>query len=95
MKLKFMAVICLVIILFAPAYARLPERGDHVQVMTPSGLGAGDVLVYEGNITGLDRGFLCLNCTRIDNPFLVPMNMTPPMDVCVGTGLILSLTWID
>jgi hypothetical protein len=95
MKLKFMVFISLIIILFAPAYARLPERGDHVQVMTPSGLGAGNVLVYEGNVTGLDRGFLCLNCTRIDNPFLAHVNMTPPIDVCIGTGTILSVTWPD
>jgi hypothetical protein len=94
MKLKFMIFISLVIILFSPVHARLPERGDHVQVLTPCGLGAGDVLVYEGNITGLDRGFLCINCTRIDNPFQIEMNMTPPVDICIGTGMILSLTWI-
>jgi hypothetical protein len=94
MKLKLLIFISLIIILFAPAYARLPERGDHVQVLTPSGLGAGDVLVYEGNITGLDRGFLCINCTKIENPFQVEINMTPPMDICIGTGMILSLTWV-
>ena len=88
MKLKFIALMILVIILLAPAYARLPARWDHVQVMTHS-----DV-VYEGNITGLDRDFLCINCTKIDNP-LVQMNLTTPVDVCIGAGMILSLTWID
>jgi hypothetical protein len=93
MKLRFIAFIILVIILFAPAYARLPTRWDHVQVLTPSGL-AGDVLFYEGNITGLDRDLLCINCTKIENPFLVEMNLTIPVDVCIGTGSILALTWI-
>jgi len=93
MKLKFITFIILVIVLFVPAYAKLPTRGDHVQVLIPSGL-AGDVLVYEGNITGLDRDFLCINCTKIDNPFLVEMNLTTRVDVCIGTGSILTLTWI-
>jgi len=88
MKLKFFTFIILVIILLSPVYARLPALGDHVQVMTRP-----DV-VYEGNITGLDRGFLCINCTNIDSP-VVEMNLTTPVDVCIGTCTILSVTWID
>ena len=43
--------------------ARLPVKGDHVQIAATGG--PTSVYIYTGGIIDIGNGFLCLNCTEI------------------------------
>lgn len=103
---KLISWLCVLFLLFTCVDARMPQKGDHVQVLTTSG--KVNVNVYEGNITGISDGLLCMNCTQattqdvgeyasgmdgIEGMWL--MDFYPPCDVCIGTGQIIALVWPD
>jgi len=84
----------------------MPKKGDHVQVLTNSG--KVNVHVYEGNITDISDGLLCLNCTKVTTEEtgkyasgmenvegMWYMDFFTPCDVCIGTGQIIALVWPD
>jgi hypothetical protein len=86
--------------------ARFPQPGDHVQVLTTSG--KINVHVYEGEVTEIHDGLLCMNCTKAtteavgqqgygmnDLDGVWYMDFYPPCDVCIGTGQIIALVWVD
>ncbi len=61
---KMLVSIALVALLTLTAVnARLPVRGDYVQIAAEDG--PTSVLIYTGEILDIGNGFLCLNCTDI------------------------------
>jgi len=98
--------ICLILLLAFCVDARMPKKGDHVEVLTNSG--KVNVHVYEGNITDISDGFVCMNCTRATTEDVGKyasgmdeitgmwfMDFYPPCDICIGTGQIIALVWPD
>jgi len=97
--------LCFVALLSFCVDARVPQKGDHVQVLTNSG--KINVHVYEGNITDISDGLLCMNCTQAnteagtkyryldDIEGMWSMDFYPPCDICIGTGQIIALIWPD
>jgi hypothetical protein len=103
---KLACFLCLVLLLSFCVDARIPKKGDHVQVLTTSG--KVNVHVYEGNITDISDGLLCMNCTKLttedtgkyasgmkDVEGIWDMDFYTPCDVCIGTGQIIALVWPD
>jgi len=103
---KLISMLCIIFLLFISVDARIPQKGDHVQVLTTSG--KVNVHVYEGNITDIREGLLCMNCTHASTQDVGKyasgmdeiagmwyMDFYPPCDVCIGTGQIIALVWLD
>lgn len=90
-KLILSVVLCLALC-FA-ASAQMPKIGDCVRISCSSG----DVsMFYEGNITGISEGLICLNCTQAG---VISGNKragvgNAPQNVCIGTGQISALIWL-
>ena len=100
------SLLCVVLLLSFCVDARMPQKGDHVQVLTNSG--KVNVHVYEGNVTGISDGLLCMNCTKATTQAIGEyasgmdeiagmwfMDFYPPCDVCIGTGQIIAIVWPD
>jgi len=81
--------ICMAAVL--PIEARMPDMGDHV--ILSLNLGTVYPMRYEGNITGIDNGFICLNCT-ISTANDRKVDADYPLDICFGTGQISTLVWV-
>lgn len=103
---KIICLFCIFFLLFSLADARFPQKGDHVQVLTNSG--KINVHVYEGNITDIRDGLLCMNCTSATTQYVGEhssgmddisgmwyMDFYTPCDVCIGVGQIIALVWPD
>ena len=94
--------VVLILVLFAlgVADARVPQVGDQVKIVTALGTsGSGGLFgaEFNGKITDIGDGLICLSCTS----GIVPNQINPdsshpqpfPFDVCIGVGSIASLTW--
>jgi hypothetical protein len=58
---RVILLIALCLTLCIAAEARHPVVGDYVRVSC--NIGAGPSISYEGNITDIEDGLICLNCT--------------------------------
>jgi hypothetical protein len=81
------AVVVLILMLLAlgVADARLPQVGDQVFIGTSSSIPAYGS--FQGEITDIGDGFICLKTKSISDQSLY-------YDICIGVGSIVSLTWV-
>ena len=89
---KLIALLLVLGFLAGAAQARSPMVGDHVIV---SGMIDGGLFHYEGNITDITEGLICLNCTKtewLDNGKVITTE--DPYDICLGLGTINALIWV-
>jgi len=64
MREKFFTLLLVLLLATTPSAARFPQPGDGVWVVTQTQSGLATVTtVYQGNITEIKDGLLCLNCT--------------------------------
>ena len=91
---KLIAFILVVGFLVGAAQARTPEPGDYVRV---SGVMTSASFSYEGVITDIKDGLICLNCSRMSAIYSSDshdVDREYPFDVCIGSGTIISLVWL-
>lgn len=92
--------ILLALLMVSGAEARLPQVGDHVNIISVQG---SDNIGLLGNITDISGSLICLNCTAsarlVTNDttskeewFTLPI--VKPFDMCISQGSICSLTWV-
>ena len=77
--------------------ARLPEVGDYVRISFS--VDANESISYEGNISGIEDGLICLNCSLVAvthkySDVELPIEAVYPFDVCIGMGQIVMLVWL-
>ena len=94
-SLVLLLALCLA--LCVSAEAKHPVIGDYVRVAY--NLGAGPSVSFEGNITDISDGLICLNCTNVialnhKGKGASPDGIEYPFDVCIGTGQISMLIWL-
>jgi len=99
---KIMAMLLILVSIFASggALARMPAVGDHVKILTSVG---DSNIEYEGNITEISDSLLCLkaNYAKQDvgkfGNFIwgSTIDGTNSREVCIGTGSIGMLIWIE
>ncbi|MFA5410054.1 MAG: hypothetical protein WC343_14870 [Bacilli bacterium] len=65
--------------------------GDFVRV---SGVMTSASFSYEGVITDIKDGLICLNCSLLGSG-THSVDREYPFDVCIGTGTIISLVWLE
>ena len=70
--------------------ARMPQKGDYVNVMVSSGATA---MLYMGAIEDIGNGLLCMNCTSFEIVGSNGAANTEPHDVCLGIGNIIQVRW--
>jgi hypothetical protein len=92
--LILMLALCLAL---CTAEAKLPMVGDYVRVSY--NLGAGPSVSYEGNITDISDGLICLNCSNVialngRGEGATPDGIEYPFNVCIGTGQVSMLIWL-
>ena len=87
---KILALI-LLLGLVGMSQARFPEPGDFVRV---SGAMTSATFSYEGVITDIKDGLICLNCSLLGSG-THSVDREYPFDVCIGTGTIISLVWLE
>lgn len=75
----------------AATEARMPKIGDQVQVIVGANPEQGFYAFYNGKITDIGNGFLCLNALYgFDGKNQI---INEPTDVCIGIGSIIGLFW--
>ncbi len=94
---KLILLLALCLALGHAAEAKYPAVGDYVRVSY--NLGAGPSVSYEGNITDISDGLICLNCSNVialngKGLGASPDGIEYPFDVCIGTGQISMLVWL-
>jgi hypothetical protein len=74
-----------------PVMAKMPVKGDHVQVLAGSSL---SIMAYVGTIEEIKDGLLCVKCeySKIIGDDSIDKK---PKQICVGIGQIISLQWVD
>jgi len=84
----------LALMLASSAYGKLPQKGDHVQVIIANGV---VTPLYEGTVTDIKEGFLCMNCSYTDAFYNARAYRSDesPHDICLGIGSIIQLQWIE
>lgn len=92
---KFFAAI-LVLMIIEVAGAKLPQKGDHVAIITESGM-VQEVAI--GNITDMNENLICLNCTSLMKSTTISSTfedegLNYPKDLCIALNRIVGLTWI-
>ncbi len=92
---KIIAVILLFALLSSMTDARMPKKGDYVRISEFHN----DVsIIYEGNITDIGNGLICLSCSNniaMSGKYVDSVPVAYPFDVCLGTGAITSLVWLE
>ena len=88
---KLLGFFIIALILMSSACGKLPQKGDHVQVVVTNGAVS---MVFDGIVTDLKDGLLGLNCSfskvlGSDNPD------RRVHDICIGVGSIAQLQWMD
>lgn len=74
--------------------ARTPQKGDYVRIHQH--WDNDSIEVYEGNITDLCDGMICLDCTdifTIEKHRSIYPDYGYPLEICIGSDSILSLSW--
>lgn len=90
MKKAALILIILSVTLCSTVCAKMPEVGDHVLVSVY--LGEVSSMRYEGNISGISDGLICLNCSMAAaNSRQVEADY--PLNICIGAGQVQSLVW--
>lgn len=84
---KIIIVILLSCLLFSLTDARIPKKGDHVQIMSGAD-------TYYGNITDISNGLLCLDGVTILGQHQAA-NIDPKKNFCIGMESIDRLSWPD
>jgi len=87
---KLIVAIVLITLLCAMANAQMPQKGEKVRLVVGEGLA---VTVFEGTITGIDNGLICLNSTYAKSGDTILW--AEPTNTCIGTGKISILRWLD
>jgi hypothetical protein len=95
-NLILLVALCLTLCLAADA--RLPAVGDYVRISY--NVGPSPSISYEGNITGISDGLICLICSQMivmnaNGEGYNPEGVTCPFDVCIGTGQISMMVWLN
>jgi hypothetical protein len=80
------------------ADAKLPEVGDYVRISFSTD--TNESISYEGNVSDIGDGLICLNCSLVAvthkySGVEVPLEAVYPFDVCIGTGQIVMLAWLE
>lgn len=91
---KVIAFLLVLGFLIGAAQARYPAPGDYVRV---SGVMTSASFSYEGIITDIKDGLICLNCSRMSAIYSSDshdVDREYPFDVCIGSGTIISLVWL-
>lgn len=88
---KLLALILLACILSMPTMAKMPVKGDHVQIMAGSSI---SIMVYVGIVENIQDGLLCMKCEYSKIVGDDDIDKTTKQ-ICVGTGQIISLQWVD
>lgn len=91
---KVIAFLLVLGFLIGAAQARSPMPGDYVRV---SGVMTSMSFSYEGIITDIKDGLICLNCSRMSGIYsseVHDIDREYPFDVCIGSGTIISLVWL-
>lgn len=91
---KVIAFLLVLSFLVGAAQARYPMPGDYVRV---SGVMTSSSFSYEGIITDIKDGLICLNCSRMSAIYSGDshdVDREYPFDVCIGSGTIVSLVWL-
>jgi hypothetical protein len=93
---RLITIILLISVLFGLSCARMPQKGDHVRVGETVGMYP---TFYDGDITDISNGLVCLNCTWSGTVQGESVKSTgPPLfypfDICIGSGAITSLVWL-
>jgi len=88
---KLLALILLACVLSMPVMAKMPVKGDHVQILAGSGI---SIMAYVGTIEEIKEGLLCMKCeySKIVGDDDIDKK---PKQICVGIGQIISLQWVD
>jgi len=92
---KLIAFLLVVGFLMVAVQARYPAPGDYVQINCAK---ANSWHSYEGTITDIKDGLICLNCTYAsilinDKPYHA--NLEYPYDVCIGSDSVDNLYWVE
>jgi hypothetical protein len=96
--LKVILLVVLCSALCFAADARLPEVGDIVRISFSTD--TNESISYEGNISDIGYGLICLNCSLVAvthkySDVEVPLEAVYPFDVCIGMGQIVMLRWLE
>lgn len=90
---KLITATALIALLCTISCAKMPQIGDHVRIASGSGI---TIFMYEGNITDIKDGLICLNTTNFnigsDN---VVDESDEPINACIGTGSVEMMLWLD
>lgn len=97
MRTSIILLLTLCLTLCLSAEAKYPAVGDYVRVSY--NLGAGPSVSYEGNITDISDGLICLNCSNVialngRGEGATPDGIEYPFDICIGTGQVSMLIWL-
>jgi hypothetical protein len=85
---KLIVATILIALLCAMVDAKMPQKGDRVDILTTGTEGTR----YQGTITDIDNGFICLDCTSAYGQVEIGK---PAMNVCIGIGTISALLWTE
>ena len=106
MDRKILICFALVVLLLAPACAKIPKQGDSVRITTLDGT------TYYGTVEDLTQGLIGISCDAFTTsriPLAEPLNLVggkdlnyhspiprkiDPVDVCIGLGAVQELIWI-
>lgn len=90
---KIIIGILLIFIICIAADAKTPQKGDYVRISTNTGPSSG--YLYEGNITDIENGMVCLNCSATYatvSGHTAPIEIQHPFDVCISGNF--ELVWL-
>ena len=80
-----LVVLILMMLALGVADARMPNVGDHVEVIAAGGTYNAQ---YEGEITDIGEGLICLSVTSNSGGVVAT-----PYDLCIDVGSIVELVW--
>ena len=75
-----------ILMLLVAVDARVPTVGDQVTLFVST-------YRYDGTITDIADGFVCMNCTDMDANGKPQIHFDGGLDTCFGIGQIIALTW--
>ena len=88
--MKLIVLTILVLLLVGMTDARMPVKGDRVNVMVSSGSTG---MLYVGTVEDIGNGLICMNCTSFEVIGSSSPANTDPHDVCLGIGNIIQIRW--
>jgi hypothetical protein len=72
-----------------PDTYEIPQKADHVWIET------NEMSVFDGNITDIGNGLICLNITNQyeTTTYRSNLNVSSPYDICLGSSTIRQIIW--